>query len=57
MLFADGLEKVSAGVEQLRKLREKQAADYISLLDELGVDRLGGLNGGLAMLGENPLAV
>ena len=57
MLFADGLEKVSAGVEQLRKLREKQAADYISLLDELGVDRLGGLNGGRAMLAENPLAV
>ncbi len=57
VLFADGLEKVSAGVEQLRKLREKQAADYISVLDELGIDRLGGLNGGLAMLAENPLAV
>ena len=57
VLFADGLEKVSAGVEQLRKLRQKQAADYIGILDELGIDRLPNMNPGLAMLSENPLAV
>ncbi|MBA4179187.1 MAG: hypothetical protein C0506_01225 [Anaerolinea sp.] len=57
VLFADGLEKVSAGVEQLRKLRQKQAADYIGLLDGLGIDRLPMLNPGLSMLGENPLAM
>lgn len=57
VLFADGLEKVSAGVEQLRKLRQKQAADYISILDGLGIDRLPMLNPGLSMLGDNPLAM
>ncbi len=57
VLFADGLEKVSAGVEQLRKLRQKQAADYIGILDGLGIDRLPRLNPGLSMLGENPMAM
>lgn len=57
VLFADGLEKVSVGVEKLRQLRQKQISDYITLLDGLGLDRLPALNAGLAMLAEDPLAV
>ena len=57
VLYADGLEKISVGVEQLRKLREKQMHDYIALLDELGIDRLPALNPGLSKLTEDPLFV
>jgi hypothetical protein len=57
VIFADGLEKISAGVEQLRKLREKQVANYIAVLDEVGIDRLPSLNKDLAMLTTDPLAV
>lgn len=57
VLFADGLEKVSKGVEKLGQLRQKQNADYISLMDELGIDRLPQFNSGLAKMAEDPLAV
>jgi len=57
VLFADGLEKVSQGVEKLRQLRQKQNLDYIKLLDELGIDRLPNFNPGLAKLAEDPLFV
>ena len=57
VLFADGLEKVSKGVEKLGQLRQKQNVDYISLMDELGIDRLPQFNPGLAKMAEDPLAV
>ena len=57
VLYADGLEKISAGVETLRKLRGKQNADYIALMDEIGIDRLPAFNPGLAKLAEDPLFV
>jgi len=57
ILFADGLEKVSQGVEKLRQLRQKQNLDYIKLMDEVGIDRLPAFNPGLAKLAEDPLFV
>jgi hypothetical protein len=57
VIFADGLEKISAGVEQLRKLREQQVANYIGILDEVGIDRLPSLNADLSKLTTDPLAV
>lgn len=57
ILYADGLEKVSVGVEKLRQLRQKQNMDYISLMDSLGIDRLPQFNPGLAKMAEDPLFV
>ena len=57
VLYADGLEKVSVGVETLRKLRQKQNMDYITLMDSLGIDRLPQFNPGLAKMAEDPLFV
>lgn len=57
VLLADGMEKLSVGVEKLRQLRQKQNLDYITLLDGLGIDRLPAFNPGLAKLAEDPLAV
>ncbi len=57
LLFADGMERLSAGVEKLGSLRQKQVTDYISLLDSIGIDRLPFLNPGLARMAEDPLAV
>ncbi len=57
VLFADGMEKLSAGVEKLRGLRQQQLTNYLALLDELGIDRLPALNSGLAKVAEDPLAV
>ncbi len=48
ILFADGMEKLSQGVEKLRQLRQKQNLDYIALMDEVGIDRLPAFNPGLA---------
>ncbi|HNO65836.1 MAG TPA: hypothetical protein PKK39_05775, partial [Tepidiformaceae bacterium] len=57
ILFANGLEKVNTGVEKLRQLRQKQNLDYISLMDEMGIDRLPQFNEGLARMAQDPLAV
>jgi hypothetical protein len=57
VLYADGLEKVSQGVEKLRQLRQKQNVEYINLMDELSIDRLPAFNPGLAKLAEDPLYV
>jgi len=57
VLMADGLEKLSVGVEKLRSLRSRQLSDYLSLLDGLGIDRIPSLNIGLRTITEDPLAV
>lgn len=57
ILFANGMEKLNSGVEKLRQLRQKQNLDYISLMDELGIDRLPQFNLGLRQMAEDPLAV
>jgi len=57
VLFANGMEKLNSGVEKLRQLRQKQNLDYISLMDELGIDRLPQFNPGLRQMAEDPLAV
>ena len=57
VLLADGMEKVQTGVDKLASLRQKQIDDYITLLDEVSIDRLPHLNPGLTQLAENPLAV
>lgn len=57
ILFANGMEKLNSGVEKLRQLRQKQNLDYISLMDELGIDRLPQFNPGLRQMAEDPLAV
>ncbi len=57
VLMGDGLEKVSVGVEKLQSLRQKQLADYLKLLDEIGLDRRPQLNPGLLQMTKDPLAV
>jgi hypothetical protein len=57
VLFADGMEKLSTGVEKLRSLRQKQLMDYVKLLDSVGIDRLPMLNSGLSKVAEDPLFV
>ncbi|MCL4242294.1 MAG: hypothetical protein KJ048_13175 [Dehalococcoidia bacterium] len=57
LLFADGMERLSAGVERLGKLREKQLMDYVAVLDGVGIDRLPHVNPGLSRLAEDPLLV
>ncbi len=55
VLLGGGLESLSAGVEKLKSLRQKQLRDYIALLDSVGVDRLPNVNPGLLTLGQDPL--
>jgi hypothetical protein len=57
LLFADGMERLSVGVERLRQMRQKQLSDYVALLDWNGVDRLPSVNGGLVKITEDALAV
>jgi hypothetical protein len=57
LLLGDGMERLSAGVEKLGSLRRKQIADYIALLDSVGIDRMRNLNPGLGKLADDPLAV
>ncbi len=57
LLLGDGMERLSAGVEKLGSLRRKQIADYIALLDGLGIDRMPTMNPGLAKLADDPRAV
>jgi hypothetical protein len=55
VLLAGGLENISAGVEKLKGIRQKQLKEYIQLLDSIGLDRLGTVNPGLVALTEDPL--
>ncbi|HEY4668687.1 MAG TPA: hypothetical protein VIH05_02830 [Tepidiformaceae bacterium] len=57
LLLAGDMENIRAGVEKLGSLRQKQLADYIALLDGLGIDRLASLNPGLQKITEDPLYV
>ncbi|WP_322796634.1 hypothetical protein [Tepidiforma sp.] len=57
LLFARDIERIQAGIERLRKLREKQLADYIALLDEVGIDRLPQVSPHLLAIAQDPLAV
>ncbi len=55
VLLGGGLESLSAGVEKLKSLRQKQLRDYIAVLDSVGLDRLPNVNPGLLTLGQDPL--
>jgi hypothetical protein len=57
LLYADGMERIQAGVDRLGSLRQKQLADYLALLDSVGIDRLPAVNQGLVRIGQEPLAV
>jgi hypothetical protein len=56
LLLAGDMERISAGVQKLGSLRQKQLQDYIALLDSVGLDRLPTVNGGLLAVSEDPLA-
>ena len=55
VLYADGVERLDAGVEELRKLREKQYRDYLSRLHEHGINRIGEAVGILGLATQDPL--
>lgn len=57
LLLGGGMESVNAGVKKLGSLRQKQLQNYISLLDSVGIDRLGNVNPGLAKIVDDPLYV
>ncbi len=57
LLFAGDFERIQAGVERLRKLREKQLVDYLEVLAGVGIDRLPQVSPHLAQLAEDPLTV
>ncbi len=57
LLFAGDMERIQAGVERVGQLREKQLMDYISILDDVGIDRLPQINPYLAGLAKDPLMV
>ncbi len=55
VLYADGVERLDAGVEALRKLREKQFHDYLHRLHEHGFDRIGETVAILGLATQDPL--
>ncbi len=55
VLYADGVERLDAGVESLRKLREKQYHDYLHRLHEHGFNRIGEAVGILGLATQDPL--
>ena len=55
VLYADGIERIDAGVEQLGKLRERQYDEYIARLDQAGVQRHGDAIGILPLAAQDPL--
>ena len=55
VLYANGVERLDAGVEGLRALREKQYHDYLHRLHEHGVDRIGETIGLLPLSTQDPL--
>ncbi|MFN0094794.1 MAG: hypothetical protein ACKVVT_08460 [Dehalococcoidia bacterium] len=57
VLFADGIERLSVGVEKLQTLRQKQLMDYLAILDSVGIDHLPAMNAGLQQIARDPLSV
>lgn len=57
LLFAGDVERIQAGIERLRRLREKQLADYLAVLAAVGIDRLPDVSRHLLQIAEDPLAV
>ncbi len=55
VLFADGVERIDAGVEALGKLRAQQYRDYVTRLHEAGFERHGEAVGILPLAGQDPL--
>ena len=55
VLYADGVERLDAGVEGLRKLREQQYTDYMTRLHEAGIHRVGEAVGILPLATQDPL--
>lgn len=55
LLFAGDMERIQAGVQRVGQLREKQLMDYVSVLDEVGIDRLPAINPYLAGMAKDPL--
>ncbi|MCY3921599.1 MAG: hypothetical protein OXG27_04300, partial [Chloroflexi bacterium] len=55
VLYGDGVERLDAGVEALRKLREKQYHDYLHRLHDHGFDRIGQTASILGMVTQDPL--
>jgi hypothetical protein len=54
VLLGGGVEKIAAGAEALRQLREDQARKYLLILDACAVDRLPRVNPGLLNLARSP---
>jgi len=50
LILGGGIEKIEAGVEQVRQLREDQLRHYLQILDSVAVDRLPSVNPGLLSL-------
>ena len=55
VLYADGVERLDAGVEQLKSLRERQFRDYVHRTMEAGYSRLGETNPLLPLSTQDPL--
>ncbi len=50
LVFGGGIEKVEAGVAEVRQLREDQLRHYLEILDSVSVDRLPAVNPSLLAL-------
>lgn len=57
VILADGLERLSVGIERLRTIREKQLVDYLAVLNSIGIDRLPHVASGLRRMTEDPLVM
>ena len=55
LLYADGVERIDAGIEQLGTLRERQYREYIDRLNSVGIDRSEGVVGLLPLAAQDPL--
>ena len=55
VLYADGVERLDAGVEGLRTLREQQYTDYMMRLHQAGIHRVGEAVGILPLTTQDPL--
>ena len=55
LLYADGVERIDAGIEQLGALRERQYREYIDRLNSVGIDRSEAVVGLLPLAAQDPL--
>lgn len=55
VLYADGVERLDAGVEQLKSLRDRQFREYVHRTMDAGVNRLGETNPLLPLATQDPL--